>query len=349
MLNTFAHKLIHWQIRHGRHDLPWQGNRDPYAIWVSEIMLQQTQVTTVIPYYNRFMARFPNISMLAMTTEEDVLTCWAGLGYYARGRNLHKAAQIIQQRHAGLFPYSIDEVAALPGIGPSTAAAICVFAFGTTHAILDGNVKRVLARNFGIPGYPGTRSVENTLWQVARSLLPNKDLKSYTQGLMDLGATICTRVNPRCATCPVKDSCVALREKRINELPSPRPRKILPEKHVQFLVIRYGPDLFLEKRPVPGIWGGLWSLPEASMEMDPTLTCMQICGRTPVELHRLTPLNHAFSHFKLRIQPIEMRLSHRPLGISDGGSGIWLPLDDAKRAALPKAVERILNKLKNYT
>jgi A/G-specific adenine glycosylase len=345
MPESFSHKLIAWQKHHGRHDLPWQQNRDPYAIWVSEIMLQQTQVATVIPYYSRFMARFPDIAALARASEEDVLTCWSGLGYYARGRNLHKAAQIIQQQHAGQFPDSFDDVATLPGIGPSTAAAICVFTFGQHHAILDGNVKRVLARVFGMAGYPGTKPVENTLWQLARSLLPKKNLGTYTQGLMDLGATICTRSKPRCTGCPMQADCVALIENRIGELPTPKPAKALPEKQAVFLVIRHGHDLLLEKRPSPGIWGGLWSLPEASTDMDPAQTCMQVCGQMPNEVNRLTPLTHTFSHFKLHIQPIELRLSRRPLKTGEAGSQIWMPLQDAIHAALPKAVEKILTGL----
>ena len=345
MSDSFAKKLIAWQKTHGRHDLPWQASRDPYAIWVSEIMLQQTQVATVIPYYNRFMARFPDIATLAKASEEEVLTYWAGLGYYARGRNLHKAAQIIQQHHAGRFPDSFDEVAALPGIGPSTAAAICVFAFGQHHAILDGNVKRVLARAYAIDGYPGIKSVENALWQLARKVLPKKDLETYTQALMDLGATICTRSKPRCTSCPVKASCVALGKERINELPSPRPRKILPEKHALFLVIRHGHDLLLEKRPAPGIWGGLWSLPEASMDMDPAQTCWRLSGQIPKNMRKLPSLTHTFSHFKLHIQPIELRLSRRPLKTSEAGTQIWMPLEDAVHTALPKAVEKILTGL----
>jgi A/G-specific adenine glycosylase len=342
MSDSFSQRLINWQESHGRHDLPWQASRDPYAIWVSEIMLQQTQVTTVIPYYRRFMTRFPDVATLAATTEEEVLTYWAGLGYYARGRNLRKTAQLIQQRHAGRFPDTFENVAALPGIGPSTAAAICVFAFGQHHAILDGNVKRVLARVFGVEGYPGTKAVENVLWQLARDLLSNKKPEPYTQGLMDLGATICTRSKPRCSDCPMQADCVALKENRISELPTPKPRRALPEKQAVFLVIRHGPDLLLEKRPAPGIWGGLWSLPETSMDMSPAQTCLRICGQMPDEVRQLAPLTHTFSHFRLRIQPIELLLSRRPIKTSEPGSQIWMPLNDAIHSALPTAVGTIL-------
>jgi A/G-specific adenine glycosylase len=345
MPDLFAAKLIAWQRLHGRHDLPWQASRDPYAIWVAEIMLQQTQVATVIPYYERFMARFPDVSALASASEEEVLTYWAGLGYYARGRNLRKAAQIMRELHAGRFPSSFDEVAALPGIGPSTAAAICVFAFGQRHAILDGNVKRVLARAFGVSGYPGAKNVESALWQLARSFLPEDDLETYTQALMDLGATICTRSKPRCDICPVKPDCLALRDKRVSELPSPRPRRTLPERHAQFLVIRHGLDLLLEKRPAPGIWGGLWSLPETDPDSDPAQACLQVSGQLPGRIQVLPALTHSFTHFKLHIQPIEVTLSRKPSRMQESGGQIWMPLADAVHAALPKAVQKILREL----
>lgn len=345
MPDSFATKLIAWQKHDGRHDLPWQVSHDPYAIWISEIMLQQTQVATVIPYYERFMARFPDISAIASASEEEVLTYWAGLGYYARGRNLRKAAQIIRELHSGRFPSGFDEVAALPGIGPSTAAAICTFAFGQRHAILDGNVKRVLARTYGVSGYPGEQKVENALWDLARSLLPEDDLETYAQALMDLGATICTRSKPHCERCPVRVGCAALQENRIRELPGPRPRKAVPEKHAQFLVIRHGPDLLLEKRPAPGIWGGLWSLPETEPDSDPAQACLQVSGQLPGRIQVLPVLTHSFTHFKLHIQPIEVTLSRKPSRAQESGGQIWMPLADALHAALPKAVEKILRKL----
>jgi A/G-specific adenine glycosylase len=342
MSYPFAEKLIAWQKRHGRHDLPWQGSHDPYGIWVSEIMLQQTQVATVIPYFLRFIARFPDIASLAAVSEDEILIHWSGLGYYARGRNLHKAAQILQQRYSGRFPQSFDAVAALPGIGPSTAAAICVFAFGQRHAILDGNVKRVLARIFGIDGYPGAKPVENGMWQLARSLLPVSQLESYTQGLMDLGATVCIRGKPRCADCPMPGDCVALKENRVSELPTPKPRKPLPEKQATLLVIRHGADLLLEKRPVQGIWGGLWSLPEGAPDMDPSQSYLQICGQLPDTITILAPITHSFTHFRLHIQPVELRLKHRTVMASEPDRRIWMPLDDAFGAALPAPVRKIL-------
>jgi A/G-specific adenine glycosylase len=339
---TFAQKLIAWQTHHGRHNLPWQGSLNPYGIWVSEIMLQQTQVETVIPYYSRFMARFPDILTLASSTEEEVLTYWAGLGYYARGRNLLKAARIMREKYAGVFPDSIEAVAALPGIGPSTAAAICVFAFGQRHAILDGNVKRVLARVFLVTGYPGIKSIEKILWQQARGLLPKKNLETYTQALMDLGTLICTRTKPRCATCPINIHCAAFGQDRVGAVPSPRPANPLPHKHAFFLVIRYATDVLLEKRPIPGIWGGLWSLPEAKTRADWAHMCKRLSGQVPEEVRYLTPFTHSFSHFKLHVQPIEMTLSHPPTTSGEPNTQVWMPLDDALHAALPKAVKKIL-------
>ncbi|HEU0290207.1 MAG TPA: A/G-specific adenine glycosylase, partial [Burkholderiales bacterium] len=223
MSASFAAKLVAWQKKHGRHDLPWQGTRDPYVIWVSEIMLQQTQVATVIPYYNRFLARFPDVTTLAAAPLDEVLRLWSGLGYYSRARNLHGSAQEIVAAHGGRFPRRFEEVAALPGVGRSTAAAICVFAFGKRHAILDGNVKRVLARYGGVKGYGGDRKIAETLWQEAQRLLPQRNVETYTQGLMDLGATVCTRSKPRCPVCPVHGGCVAYRRGWTGTVPAPRP------------------------------------------------------------------------------------------------------------------------------
>jgi A/G-specific adenine glycosylase len=243
-------KAVLWQ-RH-RHGLPWQNTRDPYRVWLSEVMLQQTQVAAVVPYYQRFLARFPDVAALAAATEDDVLQLWSGLGYYARGRNLHAAAKIIAARG---FPGDIEEIEALPGIGRSTAAAIAVFAYGHRAAILDGNVKRVLARCFGIEG-------ERAQWALAEKLLPRRGLRAYTQALMDLGATLCTRARPSCGRCPVAKDCVALREDRIAELPSARKRRPLPLRRTTWLVLQHQGAVLLERRPSPGIWGGLWVFPE---------------------------------------------------------------------------------------
>lgn len=340
----FADELIKWQKQHGRHDLPWQGTRDPYPIWVSEIMLQQTQVATVIPFYKRFMARFPDITTLARASEDEVLAHWAGLGYYARGRNLQRAARQIIEQHAGIFPHDTVEICALPGIGRSTAAAIAAFAFGTRGAILDGNVKRVLARSFAIEGWAGDRKVETRLWQLADDLLPDKSIEVYTQALMDLGATVCTRSRPRCHTCPIKDSCLAFAKGLVEQFPSPRPRKTLPERQAQLLVIRHGADVLLEKRPSPGIWGGLWSLPQIDMDAEAGRTCQRLTGTSPARIHSLPVFTHVFTHFRLHILPQEVMLDRRPIIVEETGR-MWLPVEDAIHAAIPKPVSRILKSL----
>jgi A/G-specific adenine glycosylase len=277
-VKSFASRIVNWQQRHGRHSLPWQATRDPYRIWLSEIMLQQTQVATVIPYFERFVARFPDLPALAAAHEDDVLALWSGLGYYSRARNLHAAARAIMAGHGGTFPAVPAAIAQLPGIGRSTAAAIAALAFGQPCAILDGNVKRVLTRHGGIAGWPGDKKTETALWTLAESLLPRTAVESYTQGMMDLGALVCTRSQPACSACPVKVDCIAHTQGRTQELPTPRPQKVLPEKQVQMLLLLDRGELMLEKRPSRGIWGGLWSLPELAPGADATAHCRDRFG-----------------------------------------------------------------------
>ena len=309
---SFAQQVIGWQRKHGRHGLPWQGTRDPYRLWLSEVMLQQTQVNAVIPYYQRFLAKYPTVEALAAASEEEVLQLWSGLGYYARGRNLHKAANEIS-RHG--FPRTAEKIAELPGVGRSTAAAIAAFAYGERAAILDGNVKRVLARRYGV-AEPG--------WELADRLLPRSGIEAYTQGLMDLGATVCKRV-PDCATCPVKADCVARKTGRIAELPAPRAKRPLPWRQASwFVFIRQG-KVLLERRPSPGIWGGLWCFPERR-----PAGC-RLKAKLPV-------IEHGFTHFKLRIRPLLCA------GVT-GKSGFWMDLHDAERAAIPTPVRNLLQAL----
>ena len=310
---SFAQKLIRWQSAHGRHELPWQGTRDPYRIWVSEIMLQQTQVAAVVPYYERFLQRYPSVAALAAASEDDVLRLWSGLGYYARGRNLHKAARLIREHG---FPRTAERIAQLPGVGRSTAAAIAVFAFGERAAILDGNAKRVIARRFG---------TEEDLWRLAERLLPVTNIEAYTQALMDLGATLCTRT-PQCGSCPVRAKCVARKTGRTAELPAPKAKRPLPQKKVTWFVYRAGDAVLLERRPAPGIWGGLWCFPERAM-------MRAVRGRA------LPPMEHGFTHFRLRIQPVlhEMTRTAR---------GVWLHVDEAIAAAVPTPVKKLLQDLK---
>lgn len=330
----FAPTLIRWQKAAGRHDLPWQqkGHADPYRVWLSEIMLQQTQVATVIPYYRRFLARFPDLAGLAAAPAEEVMTLWSGLGYYARARNLQRAAQEIVAAHDGRFPQRIEDIERLPGIGRSTAAAIAVFAFGARAAILDGNVKRVLARVFGIAGFPGEKKVAVRLWALAESLLPARDLAAYTQGLMDLGATLCLLRRPRCGDCPVAAQCVARREDRVAELPTPRPRRAVPQRAVSVLVLLRRGRVLLVRRPPKGIWGGLLSLPELPEGNIPR--CYRDAAPLPV-------VRHAFTHFRLDITPLLCKVSrcNTPAG------GIWLSLKQLDEAPLPAPIRKILQNL----
>lgn len=345
-MSTFANTLILWQTQHGRHGLPWQGTCDPYAIWIAEIMLQQTQVMTVIPYYQRFLEAFPDIECLAKASIDAVLALWSGLGYYSRGRNLHKAACQMAEYHQGRFPQHAAEIQQLPGIGRSTAAAIAAFAYGERCAILDGNVKRVLTRYFGIIGYPGEKKTEALLWQKAEALLPEENaaqhMATYTQALMDLGATVCTRHQPRCSRCPLQPDCVAFREHRVASLPTPKPRKPLPSKETTFLILIDQDKILLEKRPSPGIWGGLWCLPERQMDNSSQIYCMQFLGMDAALFAELPPLDHTFTHFKLRIYTQLLQIFNRPRRKTD--HEIWITPDDALQLAIPAPVRKILLK-----
>jgi len=337
-----AQHLIRWQKQSGRHDLPWQQGgraRDPYRVWLSEIMLQQTQVATVIPYYQRFLARFPDLAKLAAAPDEAVMTLWSGLGYYARARNLHRAAREIVARHGGVFPRRIEDIAALPGIGRSTAAGIAVFAFGTRAAVLDGNVKRVLARVFGIAGFPGEKAVERRLWTLAESLLPARGIATYTQGLMDLGALVCTRGRPRCDACPLARMCVARRESRIAELPTPRAARERPQRAITLLVLRRRGRVLLEARPREGIWGGLLSLPELPAgSRDARRHVERRFGCAVTAKASLPAVQHAFTHFRLVISPILCEVS--TAGTAAGR--LWLSLKRLDRAPLPAPVRTLL-------
>lgn len=340
-MSEFASKLIEWQRRHGRHDLPWQGTRDPYRVWLSEIMLQQTQVETVIPYYHRFLARFPDVGSLARAPLEDVLALWSGLGYYARARNLHRAAQAVVEAHDGRFPASAAALAALPGIGRSTAAAIACFCFGERVPILDGNVKRVLCRHFGIEGFPGERAVEQRLWALAESLLPARDIECYPQAQMDLGAMLCTRGRPRCAECPLASGCVALRESRQGTLPAPRPRKAVPRRSCELLLLEAGGAVLLEQRPARGIWGGLHSLPELVEGETPEQGALRLLGRSLTGWQALAPFEHVFTHFRLTIRPWRLALPQRPEFAAEGGLQ-WVARECLADTGLPAPVRRLL-------
>jgi len=328
----FSQKLVAWQKKHGRHGLPWQGTRDPYRIWLSEIMLQQTQVAAVIPYYERFLARFPDVAALAAADEDAVLRLWSGLGYYARGRNLHAAAREIVR--LGRFPDDAAALQALPGVGRSTAAAIAVFAFGRRAAILDGNAKRVLARCFG---------ADKGLWELAESLVPARGVETYTQGLMDLGATVCTRANPACGRCPLAAQCVALREDTIDALPSRKPRKALPLRKATWLVLMDGVTVLLERRPSSGLWGGLWTFPELD-GADARAACRAHYGCSISAPMALARVDHGFTHFRLQARPLLCRVEDRLQSAQSPGRR-WFGLAAARREAIPVPVRKVLEAL----
>ena len=308
-------------------------------------MLQQTQVATVAPYYLRFLQQFPDINSLALASLDDVLSLWSGLGYYARGRNLHRAAQMVVDQYNGIFPHDLKLIQQLPGVGRSTAAAIAVFAYGEECAILDGNVKRVFARYFGIDGYPGAKDTETLLWKKAEELIPRKDsvgqIQTYTQALMDLGATICTRSRPQCSVCPLRIDCIALRENRVDKLPTAKPRKLLPQKETVMLMMLQQDGVLLQKRPLTGIWGGLWCPPEISLTEDTNSYCQQQFGLNVRVMAELPPLDHSFTHFKLRIYP---RLLHviSPVPTHKNSILTRFSFEDALSAAIPTAVRRLL-------
>lgn len=336
---SFSEQLLAWQARAGRHDLPWQQTRDAYRIWLSEIMLQQTQVATVIPYYQRFLTRFPDVGTLAAAPVDEVLALWAGLGYYARARNLHRCAQAVVAVHGGQFPADPAALAALPGIGRSTAAAIAAFAYGVRAAILDGNVKRVLCRHFGIEGFPGQAAVERELWALAESLLPEQGIESYTQGLMDLGATVCVRGQPACARCPMAEHCVARREGRQGSLPTARPRKAVPERRACFVLALDGERVWLERRPPKGIWGGLLVPPEG--EPDAVLARL---GLQALSAEAWPPFVHVFTHFRLTLEPVLCAVSPAA-GVGEGAGGQWLPLAKAGEAGVPAPIAKLLTQV----
>lgn len=347
----FSATVINWQRREGRHALPWQQTRDAYRVWLSEIMLQQTQVAAVIPYYQHFLAQFPTVEALAAAPSEAVMACWSGLGYYTRARNLHRCAQIVVTEFGGRFPDQPALLETLPGIGRSTAAAIAAFSYGCRAAILDGNVKRVFARVFGIEGYPGAKAVEDKMWERAVALLPEEGIESYTQGLMDLGATMCMRSRPACNKCPFAGRCVAYNTHRVAELPHRKPKKAIPDKFTTMLVMVSGHAVLLEKRPEKGIWGGLLSLPdcgfeEAPVDMERVAARMQALlvgsgDQTLAHPDMLAPFTHVFTHFRLHVQPVCLRLASEQ-DVAAPETMQWHDLDAVASAPLPAPVKKLL-------
>lgn len=345
MTPRFSLRLLRWFDQHGRKHLPWQNPITPYRVWVSEIMLQQTQVDTVIPYFERFMQRFPDVKALAAAPIDEVLHLWTGLGYYARARNLHRSAQIIAAQYQGRFPADAQVLGELPGVGRSTAAAITSIAFEQPTAILDGNVKRVLARHNAISGWPGLPRVAEKLWQVAEGHMPDKRCRDYTQAIMDLGATVCTRARPKCALCPVAADCVALAEDNPAGYPGKKPARDKPVKSAYLLLLQApNGDVLLVQRPPQGIWGGLWCLPELAVDqcLDSHIATRYGAMR---DREHWPGWRHTFSHYHFDIQPVLIRLAKRPAGVLEPDRHIWYNLRQPASVGLAAPVKTLLQRL----
>jgi A/G-specific adenine glycosylase len=350
----FNRRVLDWFERHGRKDLPWQQQPTPYRVWVSEIMLQQTQVMTVIPYYQRFMQRFPDITTLAQAGQDQVLHYWSGLGYYARARHLHAAAKLIVKQHAGSFPDTLDAVLALPGVGRSTAGAILSLAYGQRHPILDGNVKRVLTRYHAVAGWPGQSGVLKTLWELAERHTPVQTVAEYTQAMMDLGATVCTRTRPVCEQCPVSTGCKAYATASQADFPAARPRKRLPVRKTAMLLCcndRY--EVIMEKRPPAGIWGGLWSFPEPGPDSVVDSWCRDEMGLSVTLLEEWPVVRHTFSHFHLDITPVlvqadghQNNLGHE--GIREADNRLWYSAKGTDELGFAAPVEKLLQRFSDW-
>jgi len=352
MVSPLPSKLLSWFDQHGRRHLPWQQDISPYRVWVSEIMLQQTQVSTVIPYFERFMASFPSVQHLAEAPADAVLHHWTGLGYYARARNLHRAAKVICNEHAAVFPATVDGLCALPGIGRSTAGAIVSIACGGRAPILDGNVKRVLARYHAVDGWPGKADVAKTLWQYAEQHTPTERVADYTQAIMDLGATVCTRSSPACSKCPLSAECRAYSEGTPTDYPGRKPKKALPVRATTFILAHSGGEWLLEQRPPSGIWGGLWCFP-AVADSVPVLTPVDIAQRwcldqlqlEPAAILPLMPFRHTFSHYHLDISPVQLHLPNVPAQIMATDRFLWYDPRSPAQLGLAAPVARLLAQL----
>jgi A/G-specific adenine glycosylase len=348
--DLFAERLLAWFDEHGRHDLPWTTPRTPYRAWLSEIMLQQTQVATVIPYFLRFVEKFASIAQLAAAPMDDVLALWSGLGYYSRARNLHRAAVICVEQHNRDLPREFDALSELPGIGRSTAGAILAQAHGARFAILDGNVKRVLARFHGERGWPGSTTVQKKLWELAESHTPHERVVDYTQAIMDLGATVCTRLRPRCAQCPLASDCIANIEGLTAQLPESKPSRALPTRETMMLIVRDAAGrLLLQRRPPVGVWAQLWSLPEAAdIESARSNLCTIALLSSDIAFRHLPRFTHTFSHYRLDITPIACDVE-RSTRIGEASDSRWLLPDEAAQLGLPAPVRRLIEEFARDT
>ena len=344
--SDFAARVLDWFERHGRTHLPWQQAVTAYRVWVSEIMLQQTQVATVIPYFERFMQRFPTVAALAEAPLDEVLHHWSGLGYYARARNLHRAAQQVCAVFGGEIPRHLQTLQTLPGVGRSTAAAVLSLTYGQRETILDGNVKRVIARCFAVPGWPGGSQVMARLWAIAESLTPSQRVAQYNQAMMDLGATVCTRSRPDCPKCPLVADCVARRQGATGAFPGKKPKKPLPRRSVRMLLVRSPTgEVLLERRPPSGVWGGLWCLPQIGIEADPLDWCLSVLQQNAVRGRTLPARRHTFSHFHLDIEPVEILLNRPGCDVLEGESRVWYNARQPENVGLAAPVTRLLQEI----
>ena len=343
---NFAPAVLAWYADHGRHDLPWKQTPSAYRVWVSEVMLQQTQVATVLPYFERFMARFPDLPTLAGADLDRVLELWSGLGYYARGRNLHAAAGRVMVGHGGELPTTLEALQALPGIGRSTAGAILALAHGQRQPILDGNVKRVLARFFAVSGWPGQSAVSRELWCLSDRVTPVQQVDDYTQAIMDLGATVCTRSRPGCSACPLTDGCLARAAGNPGDYPGPKPKKAMPIRQSTFLILLDGPAVMLQRRPPTGIWGGLWGFPECPEGHEPRTWCRERLGLEVEHQVSAEVLRHTFSHFHLDITPWQGRVQNLGQRVMEGPATVWYKPGQAPPGGLAAPVARLLSRLK---
>ncbi|MBT8440907.1 MAG: A/G-specific adenine glycosylase [Gammaproteobacteria bacterium] len=338
-----APALLSWWDAAGRKDLPWQNDPTPYRVWVSEIMLQQTQVTTVERYYDRFLTAFPDVVALAAAELDRVLHLWSGLGYYARARNLHRAATRVRDEFSGRVPETLDELIALPGIGRSTAGAILALSRDQRHPILDGNAKRVLARYFGVDGWTGSARNLKVLWQHADDCTPHERPAHYTQAIMDLGATVCTRSRPSCSSCPLANACRAHREGLTGQIPAPRPKRAKPQRHATLVVlVRDDGAVLLERRPDSGVWGGLWCFPETADVEGVEEWCRTRVGMSPVRIDVRPVVSHSFTHFDLDMTPVEARVDAAPLRLMDGDQWLWYNRNEPAAVGLAAPVARML-------
>jgi A/G-specific adenine glycosylase len=345
----FSQAVLAWYDQHGRKHLPWQQDITPYKVWISEVMLQQTQVATVIPYFERFMQEFPTVHDLANAEQDKVLHLWTGLGYYARARNLHACAKKVSTDFKGEFPNSVTELSDLPGIGRSTAGAIASISMGINAAILDGNVKRVLCRYYAVEGWPGKTSVQKELWQIAERLTPAERCNHYTQAMMDMGATLCTRSKPQCGICPLAPECKAYAQGNQKAYPNSKPKKDKPEKQTQLIMLQ-DPDghILLEQRPQQGIWGGLWSFPELPLEEDALARSQGLFGDSAFAQENWPSFRHTFSHYHLQIHPVLIRLNKRPTAIGESAQHWYNPQQPAE-LGLAAPVKTLLTQLLSHT